>query len=88
MTDQAREQAREQAQAAQQEYLERQEGRWHSAEDRVMQLEAQVDSLTQAVHALIDGLERGPLQDPADDRAARGARLARELLLARGLWSE
>jgi hypothetical protein len=59
--------------------------RWHTTDERVGQLEEQVDSLVQAVHALIDGLERNPTQDPEDDRATRGARLAREILLTRGL---
>jgi hypothetical protein len=59
--------------------------RWHTTDERIEQLEGQVDALVQAVHALVDGLERDPVVHTEDDRAARGARLARELLLARGL---
>ena len=52
---------------------------------RVRRLETQVDVLTEAVRALIDGLETDPAHEqPADGRAARGARLARELLLSAG----
>jgi hypothetical protein len=68
--------AREQQQQRQQ---------WHTTDERIGQLEAQVDALVQAMHALIEGLERDPVQHSEDDRAARGARLARELLLTRGL---
>jgi hypothetical protein len=59
--------------------------RWHTTDERIGQVEEQVDSLVQALHALIDGLERSPTQDPKDDRAGHGARLAREILLTRGL---
>ncbi|MGP3966437.1 hypothetical protein [Streptomyces sp. 6N223] len=69
--------AREQAQRREQ---------WHTTDERIAQLEGQVDALVQAVHALIDGLEPEPVvHTEEDDRAARGARLARELLLTKGL---
>ncbi|RKN37530.1 hypothetical protein [Streptomyces hoynatensis] len=61
------------------------EGRAPDDVSRVRRLETQVDMLTEAVHALIDGLETDPAHEqPADGRAARGARLARELLLSSG----
>jgi hypothetical protein len=58
---------------------------WLTPQDRITEMERRLDTLTQAVHALIDGLERNPVEDPEDDRATHGARLARELLLSRGL---
>lgn len=54
---------------------------------RIAELEGHVDALVQALQVLIEGIEPSPVQHPGDSRAARGARLARELLLARGLWS-
>ncbi|MFB7467717.1 MULTISPECIES: hypothetical protein [unclassified Streptomyces] len=57
-----------------------------SEHDRLSLVEAQVQTLAQAVRALAEGLEANPSQDTdASAHAARGARLAHELLLAQGL---
>jgi hypothetical protein len=56
-----------------------------SAIERAEMLEAQVQALGQAVHALIEGMEEIPDRDPDPQRAARAARLAHELLLSQGL---
>lgn len=55
--------------------------------ERVGQLEDQVQVLAQAVRALAQGLEQPPTSEPPEvsERAARGARLAHELLLTREL---
>jgi hypothetical protein len=58
-------------------------------ETRVRELEQQVDTLAVALRAVIDGLAADPVRDvtgdTADDAAARGARLAREVLIGGGL---
>ncbi|WP_431961420.1 hypothetical protein [Actinacidiphila sp. bgisy160] len=55
-------------------------------EMRLERLEAQVNTLAEAVRALAHGLEAIPSQDTAlADEAARGARLAHELLLSQKL---
>lgn len=55
-------------------------------EERLSVLEAHVQTLAQAVRALAQGLEENRAADPdAAERAARGARLAHELLLAQGM---
>ncbi|MGY0064705.1 hypothetical protein ACWY4P_51160 [Streptomyces sp. LZ34] len=58
-----------------------------SEEDRLRLLETHVQTLADAVRALAQGLEDIPTQDdaPAAEAAARGARLAHELLLSQGL---
>ncbi|CAM5573491.1 hypothetical protein [Streptomyces aurantiogriseus] len=57
-----------------------------STAERLSLLEAQVQVLAQAVRALAGGLEEGPSQDTEREKqAARGARLAHELLLSQGL---
>ncbi|MFP8962558.1 hypothetical protein ACLIYP_18670 [Streptomyces nanhaiensis] len=57
-----------------------------SQEARVEALEAQVQALAEALRALARGLEQPPSQDtPLSEEAARGARLAHEILLAQGL---
>ncbi|RPK88512.1 MULTISPECIES: hypothetical protein [Streptomyces] len=54
--------------------------------ERLRILEAQVQVLAQAVRALIEGLEDIPSKDTdREKQAARGARLAHELLLSQGL---
>ncbi|MGW6394860.1 hypothetical protein ACWFR1_31115 [Streptomyces sp. NPDC055103] len=54
--------------------------------ERLRTLEAQVQVLAQAVRALAEGLEEIPSEDTdREKQAARGARLAHELLLAQGL---
>lgn len=54
--------------------------------ERVSILESQVQVLAQAVKALAEGLEKIPSQDTEmEEQAARGARLAHELLLSQGL---
>ncbi|WP_024755163.1 hypothetical protein [Streptomyces exfoliatus] len=54
--------------------------------ERLRTLEAQVQVLAQAVRALAEGLEEIPSQDTdREKQAARGARLAHELLLSQGL---
>ncbi|MFE3389912.1 hypothetical protein [Streptomyces anulatus] len=54
--------------------------------ERLHTLEAQVQVLAQAVRALTEGLEEIPSEDTdRDKQAARGARLAHELLLSQGL---
>jgi hypothetical protein len=53
--------------------------------ERLSVLESQVEALAQAVRALAQGLETIPSQEDEEGRAARGARLAHELLLAQGL---
>ncbi|WP_030246308.1 MULTISPECIES: hypothetical protein [unclassified Streptomyces] len=54
-------------------------------EARLSRLEAQVATLAEAVRVLARGLENIPSQDVSPEEAARGARLAHELLLAQGL---
>lgn len=58
-----------------------------SEEDRLRLLETHVQTLADAVRALAQGLENSPTQDDAlaAETAARGARLAHELLLSQGL---
>lgn len=57
-----------------------------SPEARLSQLESQVATLAGAVRALAHGLEKLPSQDTQTaEEAARGARLAHELLLSQGL---
>lgn len=51
---------------------------------RLTRLENDVEALVEAVRALVEGLEPEPTT-AAENHAARGARLARELLLTRGL---
>ncbi|MFF5924233.1 hypothetical protein ACFY8C_38815 [Streptomyces flavochromogenes] len=54
--------------------------------EKLRTLEAQVQVLAQAVRALAEGLEDIPSQDSdREKQAARGARLAHELLLSEGL---
>jgi hypothetical protein len=50
-------------------------------ERRVRRLEAQVETLADAIEILARGLETGPLTEPEGDRAGDAAREARELLL-------
>jgi hypothetical protein len=52
---------------------------------RLSLLEAQVTTLAEAVRALARGLESIPSEDVPPEEAARGARLAHELLLSQGL---
>jgi hypothetical protein len=54
-------------------------------EDRLSRLEAQVATLAEAVRVLARGLEDIPSEDVPPQEAARGARLAHELLLSQGL---
>ena len=54
-------------------------------EARLGQLEAQVATLAEAIRALARGLESIPSEDVPPEEAARGARLAHELLLSQGL---
>lgn len=58
-----------------------------SEEDRLRLLETHVQTLADAVRALAQGLENIPTQDTAAaaEAAARGARLAHELLLSQSL---
>lgn len=58
-----------------------------SPADRLLRLETQVATLAEAIRALAHGLESLPSQDITHDEeeAARGARLAHELLLSQGL---
>lgn len=57
-----------------------------SAEERLTVLEVQVQTLAQAVRSLAQGLEEIPSHEPAAaESAARGARLAHELLLSQGM---
>jgi hypothetical protein len=57
-----------------------------SDEARLRTLEAQVEALSEAVRALARSLEQPPSQDTSlPEEAARGARLAHEILLAQGL---
>ncbi|MCX5230425.1 hypothetical protein [Streptomyces sp. NBC_00233] len=54
--------------------------------EKLRTLEAQVQVLAQAVRALAEGLEEIPSQNTdREKQAARGARLAHELLLSEGL---
>ncbi|MEU0398043.1 hypothetical protein ABZ208_35895 [Streptomyces sp. NPDC006208] len=54
--------------------------------ERLRILESQVQVLAQAIRALAEGLEDIPSEDTEmEKRAARGARLAHELLLSQGL---
>ncbi|TQK49945.1 hypothetical protein FBY35_0236 [Streptomyces sp. SLBN-118] len=54
--------------------------------ERLRLLESQVQVLAQAVRALAEGFEEIPSQDTKTaEQAARGARLAHELLLSQGL---
>jgi hypothetical protein len=52
--------------------------------ERLRQLEARVDTLTEALRVLARGLEDGPLAEPGGHRVAGAARQAHELLLAAG----
>ncbi|GAB2813445.1 hypothetical protein GCM10027073_52120 [Streptomyces chlorus] len=54
-------------------------------EARLGRLEEQVATLAEAVRALAHGLESIPSEDTPPEEAARGARLAHELLLSKGL---
>ncbi|MCX2925583.1 hypothetical protein [Streptomyces sp. NEAU-W12] len=54
-------------------------------EARLSRLEAQVATLAEAVRALARGLESLPSEDTPPEEAARGARLAHELLLSEGM---
>ncbi|MFI6494436.1 hypothetical protein [Streptomyces sp. NPDC050564] len=55
-------------------------------DDRLGRLEAQVATLAEAVRALARGLEDIPSQETLPtEEAARGARLAHEILLSQGL---
>jgi len=54
-------------------------------EARLSRLEAQVATLADAVRVLARGLENIPSEDVPPGEAARGARLAHELLLSQGL---
>ncbi|SCK53620.1 hypothetical protein [Streptomyces sp. WMMB 322] len=55
-------------------------------EERISLLEAQVSTLADAVRALATSLESIPTKDVSHvDEAARGARMAHEILLARNL---
>ena len=57
-----------------------------TSEMRLERLDSQVNTLTEAVRALAHGLEATPSQDTAlAEQAARGARLAHELLLSQEL---
>jgi len=57
-----------------------------STDERLRLLESQVETLAGAIRALAEGLEAIPSQDTEREaQSARGARLAHELLLARGL---
>ncbi|MEU2262175.1 hypothetical protein ABZ557_18310 [Streptomyces sp. NPDC019645] len=57
-----------------------------TTDERLRRLETQVETLAGAVRALAEGLERIPSQDvQQDEQAARGARMAHELLLSQGL---
>ncbi|GAB7028696.1 hypothetical protein AB0G35_23685 [Streptomyces sp. NPDC021749] len=56
-----------------------------SDDERLSRLETQVQTLAEAVRTLAQGLENIPTQDPSGDEPARGARMAHELLLSRGL---
>ncbi|MGW2355082.1 hypothetical protein [Actinacidiphila glaucinigra] len=57
-----------------------------TSEMRLQRLESQVSTLAEAVRALAHGLEAAPSRDAAlADEAARGARLAHELLLSQQL---
>ncbi|MFF3608393.1 hypothetical protein [Streptomyces sp. NPDC002463] len=54
--------------------------------ERLRTLETQVQVLAQAVKALAEGLEEIPSEDvEREKQAARGARMAHELLLSQGL---
>lgn len=50
--------------------------------NRLAELEARVSVLDEAVRVLAWGLEPHPAEEPAEDRAARAAARAHELLLA------
>ncbi|UQA90847.1 hypothetical protein [Streptomyces halobius] len=56
-----------------------------SHDARLTLLETQVRTLADAVRTLAQGMEKIPTQDTPDEEAARGARLAHEILLAQGL---
>lgn len=53
-----------------------------SVDVRIERLQAEVGTLTEAVRALVGGLEQSPYQRPGNDRAGRAAHRAHELLLA------
>jgi hypothetical protein len=55
-----------------------------ATETRIRELEQRVETLTDALRTVIDGLADDPPRDVRDSPAARGARLAREVLLAGG----
>ena len=50
-------------------------------EDRIRQLEAQMEALIEAVEVLARGLERGPMDEPQNTRTEEAARRTHELLL-------
>ena len=55
-------------------------------EERLSLLEAQVSTLADAVRALVRGLESIPTEDVSQsEEAARGARMAHEILLSQNL---
>ncbi|GAA2447035.1 hypothetical protein [Streptomyces macrosporus] len=57
-----------------------------SQEARLLVLESQVQALAEAVRVLTRSLEQPPPRDVSlPEEAARGARLAHEILLAQGL---
>ncbi|MDT0318276.1 hypothetical protein [Streptomyces millisiae] len=59
-------------------------GGTYGTETRIEDLEQRVETLTDALRTVIDGLADDPPRDVRDSPAARGARLAREVLLAGG----
>ncbi|TDC07320.1 hypothetical protein E1265_34105 [Streptomyces sp. 8K308] len=58
--------------------------RTDATETRIQELEQRVETLTDALRTVLDGLADDPPRDVRDSPAARGARLAREVLLAGG----
>jgi hypothetical protein len=52
-----------------------------TVEDRIRQLEAQMEALTEAVGVLARGLEGGPMAEPRNQDTEEAARHAHELLL-------
>ncbi|MEV0495191.1 hypothetical protein [Streptomyces atratus] len=57
-----------------------------TTDERLRHLESQVETLAGAIRALAEGLEQIPSQDAEQgEQAARGARMAHELLLSQGL---
>ena len=53
-----------------------------TVDERIDRLQTQLDTLTEAVRALVRGFEQTPYQRPGDDRASEAARLAHQLLLS------